>query len=183
MSAASIHPIRFLQSPPAAFLGPATVVEARPGLVLAARADGVYVEAQLALQLPYEAAAGDVVLVIAQEQESYVIGVLSGRGKTSLALPGDVALRAVDGALELSGDLGVTLRGPEVNVHADTLRRFARSAIDTVETLIQRIAGLVTLHAGQQHTVVEDGAYTQAKTAAIQTEGAVTINGKEILLG
>lgn len=183
MTAAHVQPIRSSLRSSTPVLGPATVAEALHGAVLVTLADGRRREAQLALQLPYEAARGDVVLVFGQGEEAYVIGVLSGHGKTSVVLQGDVSLRAVDGALELGGDRGVTLRGPSIEMHADTLRTFARSAIQTLETLVQRVSGLLTLHAGQQHTVVEEGAYTQAKTAAIQAEGAVTINGKEILLG
>jgi hypothetical protein len=124
-----------------------------------------------------------VLLVIGQGDDWWVIGVLAGRGKASLALQGDVAVRAVDGVLSLDGDRGVVVRGPTVDLHAGSLRTFARDALTTLESLVQRVAGLVSSHARQSYTLVEEDAVTQAKTAAIQTEGAVTINGKEILLG
>jgi hypothetical protein len=164
-------------------LGPAVVTAVLGDAVTVALAGGEEVRAVLALALPYAACPGDVLLVIGQGGEHYAIGVVSGRGKTSLAIQGDVSLRAVGGALELSGDEGVRIRGPAVDVHTDALRTVARSVVETFTTLFQRVTEAVRVHAGETVTLVDGGAYTQAKTAAIQTEETVTINGKEIHLG
>lgn len=180
---ANVHSIRPAASVAQVRLGPATVVEGGAAELLVARGDGPPVRAQLALSLPYEAAVGDVVLVVGQGDEHWVVGVISGRGKTTLALQGDVTVRAVDGTLALEGDRGVVVRAPAMEVHADAVRTFARTAMATLESFVQRVTGLLAVHAGQSHTIVEEEAVTQSKTAAIQTEGAITINGKEILLG
>jgi hypothetical protein len=164
-------------------LGPAVVTAADGDAVTVALADGEEVRVTLALALPYAACPGDVLLVIGQGGAYYAIGVVSGRGKTSLAIQGDVSLRAVGGTLELEGDEGVRIRGPAVDVHAGALRTVARSVVETFTTLFQRVTEAVRVHAGESVTIVDEGSYTQAKTAAIQTAETVTINGKEIHLG
>jgi hypothetical protein len=163
-------------------LGPAVVVSAGPSVVTVALADGREVRATMALALPYAAEPGDVLLVIGQGAEHYVIGVLSGKGKTAVELQGDVSIRAVGGTLDLSGDKGVRLTGPLLSVSADAVRTVARSVVATCETWLQRATEALHVHARQSITQVDEGAYTQAKTAAIQTEDTVTINGKEIHL-
>ena len=51
-----------------------------------------FVWATVALAYPYEPAVNDMVLAIGQGEAWYVIGVLQGSGKTSLAVPGDLAI-------------------------------------------------------------------------------------------
>jgi hypothetical protein len=145
--------------------------------------DGRQVNATFALALPYAACEGDLLLVMSDDSESFVIGVIAGRGKTSLELQGNVALRAIGGQLELSGDEGVQIRGPLVDVHADKLRTVARSVVETFSSLFQRVTDVLHVHARQEVSIVDEGSYQQAKTTAIQTEDVVTINGKEIHLG
>jgi hypothetical protein len=55
--------------------------------------------------------------------------------------------------------------------------------IDHGSSLCQRVSDLLSVHAGEAHTVVSGTQLTQAHTAAILTEGTVTINGKEVHLG
>jgi hypothetical protein len=165
-------------------LGRGVVTAVGPGpTVTVALAGGAEVAATLALALPYAAVPGDVLLVVGDGAEHFVIGVVDGRGKTSLELRGDVSLRAVGGALDLSGDHGVSIRGPLVSLEAGDLRAVARSVVETFTSLFQRVSEALHVHAREQVTIVDEGAYTQAKTAAIQTEDTVTINGKEIHLG
>jgi hypothetical protein len=169
--------------PGPARLGRGVVTAVSGAGVTVALDDGREVSATFALALPYAACEGDVLLVIGDEGESFVIGVIAGRGKTSLELPGSVALRAVGGQLDLSGDEGVQIRGPVVEVHADKLRTVARSVVETFSSLFQRVTDVLHVHARQEVSIVDEGSYQQAKTTAIQTEDVVTINGKEIHLG
>jgi hypothetical protein len=189
MSAARIRSIESSRRPvtrPAggAYVGRGVVTAVLEGGagVTVSLADGREVDAVPATALPYAACEGDILLVIGQD-EFFVVGVVSGRGKTALELHGDVSLRALSGRLELSGDEGVVVRGPEVEVHADKLRTVARSVVETVASFFQRVTEVLHVHAQQQVTIVDDGSYQQAKTTAIQTEETVTINGKEIHLG
>jgi hypothetical protein len=166
--------VRLLRGVVAAASG-ATVVVTLP--------DGKEASPTFALALPYAACEGDVLLLLGQDSEYFVVGVISGRGKTSLEIQGDVSLRAVGGALSLSGDQGLTLRAPHVEVHADKLSTVARSVVETFTSLFQRVTDVLHTHAREQVSIVDEGSYSQAKSTAIQTEETVTINGKEIHLG
>ncbi len=181
MKGATVRSIPQSQASPR--LGRGVVTAVSGGAVTVALAGGEEVSATLALALPYAACEGDVLLVIDDGGEHFVIGVIAGRGKTRLELSGDVAVHAVGGVLELSGDAGVHVRGPVIDLQTDRLQAVARSVVETFSSLFQRVTEVLHVHAHQQVTIVDEGAYTQAKTAAIQTEDTVTINGKEVHLG
>lgn len=164
------------------YLGPATLVRADGHDLHVEIAPGATARAELALAFPYEPRPGDVLLVIGRGTAFYVIGVLQGRGKSVFALPGDAQLH-VAGALDISAEKGVTVTGPSFEVHTNKLRLVAESAMETFTSALRRVRDLWTVQAGKSHTLVDDTAVTQAKSAAIVTEEAVTINGREIHLG
>jgi hypothetical protein len=179
---------RTLEALPAAaaaadYLGPAEVLDVEASAVRVAIPGGPTVSAEIALALPYRPAVGDLLLVIGRAGAHYVIGVLHGAGRTELAIPGDIELRAVGGRLRLSGDEGVELSGPEVEVRGGKLRVLADAALQQFASLCQRVASVLSVHAGEAHTVMAGASLTQAKTAAMLTEETMTINGKEIHLG
>ncbi|AGP41658.1 hypothetical protein BE04_30795 [Sorangium cellulosum] len=101
----------------------------------------------------------------------------------TLELQGDVDVRAGGGALRLSGDRGIELRGPEVDLYGDNVRVFAGALVQTAASLVQRVTDLFSLHARESHTVVDGSATTKAHRATVLTEDTMTINGKEIHLG
>jgi hypothetical protein len=165
------------------FLGPASVVAVETdGAVRVAGPSGE-VRAEMALPVAYEAVPGDVLLVVGRGEEQWVIGVIAGKGRTTLSTEGDLTLRSAGGAIALEAERGVAIRGASFDVDVQTLRVIAHDAIETFASALRRVASLFSVHAGSTHTVVENGSYTQAKTAAIQTEETVTINGKQIHLG
>lgn len=168
---------------PRDYLGPGRVTAAEAGRVTVELPGGPSVVAEMALALPYEPALGDTLLVIGKEERYYVIGVLHGRGRTVLSLSGDVAVHARDGALSLSGDKGVAIRGPELEVEAGKVRMIADAVVQKVASMYQRVSALFSVHASEAHTVVEKTSFTKAKNATILTEETVTVNGKQILLG
>jgi hypothetical protein len=182
----SVTPLFAARAPQCAFddyLGPGEVTEVRAREVQATLRGGASVSAELALAFPYEPAPGDVLLVAGKGGEHYVIGVLRGSGRTTLAIQGDVELRAVGGSLDLSGDAGVRLHGPELQVYAGKLRMVAGAAIEQFTSLCQRVSALFSVHAGQKHTVVDDDSIEKARSATLLTEETVTINGKQVHLG
>jgi Protein of unknown function (DUF3540) len=174
---------RFIELPQADYLGPADVVEVHAHEVLVTLRGGARVSAELALALPYQPAPGDVLLVTGRAGEHYVIGVLRGTGRTSLAIQGDVEVRAVGGSLDLSGDRGVRIHGPEVQLYAGKLRTVAGAVVEQFTSLCQRVSSLLSVHAGQKHTVVDDDTIEKARSATLLTDETVTINGKQIHLG
>jgi hypothetical protein len=165
------------------YLGPADVVEARPGEATVRMPGGAAARAQLALAYAYEPRPGDVVLVISHGDGCYVIGVLRGTGRAVLAIPGDVEIRAVDGVLRLAGDKGLEMEAPDVSMRAGKLRVLADAVVERLGSLRQRVTDLLSVQAGRSHTVVEGTSHAQSKSAAILTEEKVTINGREIHLG
>ena len=167
------------------YLGPAEVVETTDEGVRARLPGrgGAVVSATLALALPYAPVVGDLLLFIGKGEDFYAIGVLRGAGKTSLRLQGDVDLHAEGGALHLSADKGVRIQAPEVDIETGRLRTVASSVVQKCTTLYQRVSALLSVHAGQSHTVVDEASFSRAKSAAILTEETVTINGKQIHLG
>ncbi|EYF08300.1 DUF3540 domain-containing protein [Chondromyces apiculatus] len=141
------------------------------------------VRARMAMAFLYEPVAGDVLLVIGRGRHHYAIGVLSGTGKASLAFPGDVELRAEGGTLRLAGDRGVAIAGPALDVAVDRLGILAGDVVSKCTSLYQRVSALLSVRAGQSHTLVDDTAFTRAKSATLHTEETVTVNGKQIHLG
>ena len=168
------------------YLGPAEVTAVEPtAVIVELPGDGGARElrAELAFALPYAPVVGDLLLVIARGDGCYAFGVLRGSGKTSLSLQGDVDIAAVDGRLRLSGDRGVELRGPELDMYAGKLRMVADAVIQNISSVCQRVKSLLHVHAGETHTLVDGGTFAQSKSAAILTEEIVTINGKEVHVG
>ena len=92
----------------ARYLGAAQVLATTSGALRVRREDGREVEATAAFTFPYEAAGGDVLLVVEGEDAAhFAIGVLAGRAPEALAFQGDVSLRAVGGTLSLRRDEGL----------------------------------------------------------------------------
>jgi hypothetical protein len=165
------------------YLGPAEVVEVRASAVVVSLPGGARARAELAFAMPYAPALQDLLLVIGRGEAHYAIGVLRGSGRTDLSFQGDVELRAVNGRLSLSGDRGVDVRGPEVDVYTTALRMVAKDVQQKFESVCQRVTSLLRVHAGEAQTLVDGSSLTQAKSAAILTEETVTINGREVHLG
>jgi len=165
------------------YLGPARVIGVEATALQVELPGGVIAPAELALAFPYEAALEDVVLVIARGRSRYVIGVLRGSGRTVLAIQGDVDLRAVGGSLSLSGEKGVSIEGAELQVSVGTMRLVAESVVEKFTTAYQHVRSLLSVRAGQTHTVVDGATFANSQSATILTEEKMAINGKEIHLG
>lgn len=165
------------------YLGPAHVVSASGRELSLEMPSGEIVSATLAVAFPYEPAVGDVLLVIARGASYYGIGVLHGTGRTRLVFPGDVDVRADGGTLRLSGEKGVTIDAPELDVRVGALRMLADAVTQRFATVYQRVTSLLSVHAHESHTAVDESSILKAKNAAILTEEAMSINGKQIHLG
>jgi len=165
------------------YLGPGEVLEADGQQVVVRIAGEEQVRAELALAFPYRPATGDLLLVIGHEGDHYVIGVLNGTGSAALEIQGDVRLRAVEGTLELSGDRGVKVEGPAVDVTTERLTILAGTLVQKCTQAFQRVRGLLTMRAGRSHTVVDEASYSKARNMVIVSDERVMINGKQIHLG
>ncbi len=165
------------------YLGPAVVTCVMGGAVEARLPHGPVVRAELALAFPYRPAVDDVVLAIGRGDAHYVIGVMQGSGETTLSFAGDVSVRAVSGKLRLSGDDGVEIQGRELEILAGAVKVVADSLVQKLASAYQRVSGLLSVRAGESHTIVDGESTSRAKSGVILTEEKMTINGKQIFLG
>lgn len=165
------------------YLGPADVMEVGAGNVVVALPGGRAVTAWMALAVPYQPVTGDVLLVIGRGGSHYVIGVLRGKGQTRLSFQGNVDLHAADGTLRLSADRGVQIAGPEVGIETRRLGVIAGTLVEHLSSVFRRVTGLLSVQAGDTHTIADGTILSQSKTASILTEETVTVNGKQVHLG
>jgi hypothetical protein len=168
-----------------ATLDPALVVSAEGTEIVAEMPGGEHARVTLALAYLYQPAPGDVLLVASNAggRQRYAIGVLHATGKVALAFRGDVEVRAIDGHLRLSGDRGVSMEGPAVEVHTNKLKVIADSLVERFDSVYRRVTSLLHVHAGRTHTAVDGPSDTQAESVTVLTKEVVTINGKQIQLG
>lgn len=167
------------------YIGPASVTAVK-GRELRVRLPGSQDEiaAAMALGYAYEPAVGDVLLIIGDDEAGrWVIGVIEGHGKVDMRFEGDVNLHAARGALTLSADHGVRVRGPELDVVVERFAVAAGAAVQKCATLYQRVREMMTVHARESHTVVDETALQRAKKVAVVAEETASVNGKQILLG
>lgn len=166
------------------YLGPATVTVASTLREVEVKLEGgTTALATLALALPYQAVEGDVVLVLGKDNRHWVVGVLHGQGKTSLTFRGDVQMRAIGGSLELAADEGVRLAGKEVEIDSGEIRMLAKSLVQRFDSVLTRVRGLWSSRVEKAHHVIDETAFTHAKSATLVTDETVTINGEQIHLG
>ena len=92
-------------------------------------------------------------------------------------------MRAVGGRLRLSGDEGVVVSGPSMQVSVGKLELVARAVVERFVSLTQRVSDMLSVQAGKSHTVVEGTSYQQAKSATMLVHEKISINGKAIHLG
>ena len=163
-------------------LGPAEVVSVASGTLSVRLASGSVVSARIALAQPYDAEVGDEVLVIGEASDHYVIGVLLAKAPAVLAVPGDLEIRA-GGAIRLTAGTLVEVSGQEVTMRASKLSLLADAVTESFTTLRQRVRDVLSVHAGESHTVVDGSSFALSKSATIQTEKKISINGREIFLG
>lgn len=164
------------------YLGPAKVLQARALDVDVELPSGQQKRARMALAYAYEAREGDEVLVIGNPDGHWVIGVINGQGPAILRFPADAELSA-GGSLRITAHRSVDVQAQDFSVTTQKIRLIATEVAQTFKSLRQRVHELLSVHAGQTHTVVEGSMHSQAKTATILTEEKVSINGKEVHLG
>lgn len=164
-----------------------------PALVLAVQEDGRLtvqpvrdatgpVVAAPAMAVRYRAEPGDTVLVIGQDGDWYVIGVLNGRGATVLSSAGDLTLEAVAGTVRVRA-AAIELQAPKVEVLAQHIARTARTIVDKAHDVSQWITGMLDRRAGTSRLTV-DGLHTvQAEHAMTLARKQVKIDGDAINLG
>lgn len=170
----------------ALYLGPARVVVAA-GRKVQVETPNDYVWAELALAMPYQPRTDDSVLVIGQQagQQTgwYVIGVLKGTGPMNLTAPGDVVIAAPNGRIELTAGKGVRLRGPLVQLVADSLEVSAKSVLEKFAKATRWVKDVFQLRAGRVRTAVKTTYRVDAGRIQQNASSDVRIDGEKIHLG
>jgi hypothetical protein len=165
------------------YLGPATVTRTGAATLEARLPSGETIRPKLALAFPFVAAEGDSLLVIGQDARYFVIGVIESTGETQLRFRGNVELRSVDGTVEIEGEHGVELRGPEIDIRTRKLNVVADKATEVFGTVFTRVKELLSVHTGSTDAVVHGQWSNRSKRASITSEEVVSVNGKQVHLG
>jgi hypothetical protein len=173
-----------LQQETGLYLGPATVTRALGRRALVRRPERIEESwAELALAFPYQPAPGDLVLVAAQEERSYVIGVLQGRGPSVLSFPGDVTLSAPQGSIQLDAGKTLALSAPEVEIRAERVDVEAKTMSQRLENAFQWVKDLLQVRAGRSRAVVDGTHHQLAERTFIRSEKETKVDGEKIYLG
>jgi hypothetical protein len=164
----------------------------RPGYVQVALSDDETVWARLALAVPYSPEIGDEVLLIrGGPAQAYVIGVLRGRGATTLRVTGDLRLEAPHGSvriaaaksLRLQSGQAIDLTAPRATFRLDRLNVLVQTLVQRLSNSFTWAAGLVQSKSRRSRTVADEGWFVRAGRAHVKTKDNVHINGKTIHLG
>jgi hypothetical protein len=164
------------------YLGPARVLAAAGNRAKLELPDE-HAWAIVAVGMMYQPAVDDVVLAIGNGGAWYVIGVIQGKGQTTLTVPGDLAIRAPRGRIELSAATGVAMKSAEVSITAGKIELLARSVFERFQEATRWVAETFQLRAGRFRTRVEGDYDLGANRIQERAEGAVMIDGSKIHLG
>jgi hypothetical protein len=169
------------QSVRSPYVGPATVLGVE-GVRVRLETPDAYPSARMAMAIAYEAVPGDVVLVMEGTSDWYVVGVLQGRGATNLTVPGDLNLRAPNGAIVLMAGREVRVTAPVFGLVAETVETVAKAIIERCVDVSRRVAGCLHLHAGRVRAQTDESFEVHAKEIHQSAEKDVRIDGEKIHL-
>ncbi len=166
--------------------GPALVTAVLGGdveLKIAGAPGGPRFFARLALPILYQPQVGDIVLAMAAGGACYVIGVIEGRGTTMITAPGDLELRAPDGAIRIAAAQGCDITGPAVCVRANTLDLIGDTLHEDFTTVRRHIAETLEVTAKAMRTLVTETYRLTANRIMGRGETSVVIDAPSINLG
>ena len=164
------------------FLGPAevTAVELAQALV---RLGDHQAWATMAIAPMYKPVVGDIVLVIGRESAYYVIGVIVGRGNTTMMVAGDLSLCAPRGQISLMAGKGVRIKSDEVEISAKKLSVYAEAVMERFTDVTRWVKNAFQIRAGRMRASVEGEYRVHADRINEYAKGAVNIDGEKINLG
>jgi hypothetical protein len=163
-------------------LGPAKVVTVEGHRVLVALGEAK-AWATLAMPVYYAPAVGDTLLVLGREEVFYAIGVIAGRGRTSLVAPGDLELLAPHGRIDLHARDGIELRTSALRCVADAWDAVFGTVRQRCSEFLCHVRGVLRWRAQRSETSVEQVHRTRAGSIVQHAEGEVQIDGRKINLG
>lgn len=147
------------------------------------RADGSDCQAIPALAMCYQPNVGDEVVLLAGDDEHFVVGVTKATAPTGLRVAGDLDLQA-DGRIRLQAGEGIELRSPEIAIEA--LRRLqltARSCVQRLGSLFAWVADTCQFRSKRLRLQAEQTAHLTAERLVERARRDVKIDGDRIRLG
>ena len=160
-------------------LGPAVITDASGDRATVAF-EGTSVTARLALAFSYAPLAGDLVLVIIQETDAYIIGVLSGRGAITVTAHGDLTLAAPHGRVLIEGGQGIEVNAPQVAVQAQAITMTAVSLVQRMQTVFQSITDLLHITAGKRQTRIEGVSMESTERSYQRADKEIVLTGESV---
>ena len=163
-------------------LGPASVERVDGSRVLLNLND-VQAWAVSAIGYPYRFQAGDMVLAIGGNDDWYVIGVLSGSGKTCFHVEGDLQLIAPQGSIEMIAAKGVSIKSPDITLIGSRLTFIAKQLSQRVQELSTHVKDCYDMIAARFTGRVEGSYRLHAEKIVQRADDDVKIDGRKIHLG
>lgn len=163
-------------------LGPARVLATEGSRVLVSLGEA-RAWATLAMPLAYAPEVGDTLLVVGKDEAFYAIGVIAGRGRTSLTAAGDLSLSAPHGRIDLHARDGVEVRSSVFRCVAEKWDAVLGTVRQRCSELWFQVRGVARWRAQRSETTVDDVARTRAGRIVQQARGAVQIDGEKVELG
>ncbi|MCB9893601.1 MAG: DUF3540 domain-containing protein [Planctomycetes bacterium] len=171
-----------IQTDAATRLGPGTVTSVEEGRAVV-QFEGLSVSAINAIAFPWTPAVGDVVLLIAQEDAHYIIGVLQTRGDFTMTFPANVNLRAPKGSINLHSGQEIDMHAGEVKVTGGKITLLARTMTEKFGNAFRWVTDLVQVKSGRSRNLVAGASYERCERRVIKAKKDVRVNGERIHLG
>jgi hypothetical protein len=163
------------------YLGPAKVHKSEAGIVFV-ECENTYARAFSALGFPYDPCPGDQVLVIGKNTTRYIIGVLSGGGKTILQVPGDLEVRAPQGSISFHAGEEIRLQSATIRLIGRDIELLGEWIWQRCRELSQKVQGMFRSESGTAEQHVEGAFHTQASRISQNADGDIRLRGKTINL-
>ena len=164
------------------YLGPAVVIAVDIGQFTVTYAGKLCV-AKPAFSIAYQPQIGDVLLIMAQYSRAgavYAVGVLNGRGASSITAHGDLTISAPHGRIKLNAGDAIEMTAPQMRLQAQSLELIATAFMQRVQTALLAVADLFHLSAGSKVEKITGSSLEHAETRHQLTTKETIINASTV---
>jgi len=166
----------------ATYTGPARVLAVNDQMVQLECPDSLP-WARMAIAPRYEPEIGDEVLVTGTTDGGwFVIGVLSGRGRTRIESLGDLTLAAPGGKIEIMSSENVQITAPKMRFVAHEIETVAKTLLQRATSFTQWVTDALHQKLGRLVTKVEGSCHLKAERISQRADEDVKVNGRTIHL-
>ncbi len=133
----------------------------------------------VAVAFAYTPTVGDLVLVIRQQRQAFVIGVLHATGTTKVDVNGDLELRA-NGRVRLHGAEGVEISGKQVRLRTPLLEVLSTAIVQRCRTMMQRVGDALRVRAGSRQATIDGTDMLKTERTHMRSEKETVINAETV---